>query len=88
MTHDYRAVLLAVLLAVSLVGVVAAPAAASHEDGDCSFPVSVMDATGTEVTVDDAPEEIVTLDAASAQTCWEIGAEERITGTPVRSYTE
>jgi len=88
MSRSSTAVLLAVVLVVSTLGAVAAPVAASHQNEGCSFPVTETDASGTEVTLEDPPEEIVVTDAASAQTVWEIGAEARITGMPVRSYTE
>lgn len=88
MSRNGPAVFLAVVLVVSTLGAVAGPAAASHEGADCAFPLTVSDATGTEVTLEEPPEEVVVTDAASAQTVWEIGAEARVTGMPVRSYTE
>lgn len=84
-----RATLFAVLLVVSLAGLSATPVSASHEGGeDCSFPVTVTDHTGTEVTLNGSAETIVAADAASAQTLWEIGADDRVVGMPVRDYTE
>ena len=88
MPDTHRTVLFALLIAVSLVGGAAVPASAGHDGGDCTFPVSSTDATGTEVTVDAEPGSIVTLDAASAQTMWELDTEGRVEGMPVRSYTE
>jgi len=83
-----RAVFLIVaIVSATLVGGAMGAAGASHEDGECSFPVTVTDATGTEVTLSEPPEEVVVADAASAQTLWEIGADDRVTGMPVRSYT-
>lgn len=87
MPRNPTAALLAVALVVSAAGTVAAPAAASHDGDDCSFPLSETDASGTEVTLDEPPEEVVVTDAASAQTVWEMGAEDRVTGMPVRPYT-
>lgn len=85
----FRATLIATLLVASLCGVAASPAAASHEGGtDCSYPLSVTDDTGTEVTLNGSAETVVAADAASAQTLWEIGAQDRVVGMPVRSYTE
>jgi iron complex transport system substrate-binding protein len=46
----------------------------------CSFPVTATDATGTEVTVEDEPERVVTLQPSAAQTLWEIGAREKVVG--------
>jgi len=88
MTSNYRTLSLATVLVVSLVAGVAVPVSAGHDDGDCTFPVSATDATGTEVTIEEEPDEVVALDAASAQTLWEVGAEDTVTGMPVRSYTE
>ncbi|WP_338728624.1 PGF-CTERM-anchored ABC transporter substrate-binding protein [Haladaptatus sp. DJG-WS-42] len=53
----------------------------------CRFPFSATDATGTEVTVDAEVESVVALQPSAAQTMWEIGAEEKVTGMPVNSYT-
>ena len=90
--HSSRAVLLTALLVVSLAAIgaaaVAAPAAADHDDEGCEFPVTATDHTGTEVTVEEPPGEVVLIDAASSQTVWEIGAEDRVVGMPVREYTE
>jgi iron complex transport system substrate-binding protein len=55
--------------------------------GDCSFPVSAADATGTEVTVENEPERLVVLQASAAQVMWELGVEDRVVGMPVRPYT-
>jgi iron complex transport system substrate-binding protein len=54
---------------------------------DCEFPVSVTDATGETVTVEEAPERVVALQASAAQTMWEIGAREKVVGLPVAPYT-
>ena len=88
MAAIHRSVLLATLLVVSLAGGAATPVSAGHDGGDCSLPVTATDASGTEVTVDAQPDSIVTLDAASAQIMWELDAQARVVGMPVRSYTE
>jgi iron complex transport system substrate-binding protein len=89
MTATYRALALSALLVVSLVGFAAAPAAASHDGdaADCDFPLTVTDDTGTDVTLDEPAETVVALDAASAQTFWEVNASDRVVGMPVRTYT-
>jgi iron complex transport system substrate-binding protein len=46
----------------------------------CTFPVTVTDASGTEVTVDAEPERVVSLSPSAAQTMWEIGAREKVVG--------
>ncbi|WP_435358118.1 PGF-CTERM-anchored ABC transporter substrate-binding protein [Haloarchaeobius sp. DFWS5] len=90
-----RELLVATLVVVAAFGVVATPAAATTPtpapaDGlagatvaqeDCSFPFSATDATGTEVTLEQAPERVVTLGPGSAQTMWEIGAKAKVVGT-------
>lgn len=87
MSTPLRIVLVSLLAMGILVGAGTVPAAASHDDAACSFPIEETDATGTNVIIEEPPEEIVVLDAASAQTIWEIGAEDRVTGMPVREYT-
>jgi len=54
---------------------------------DCDFPVSATDATGQTVTVQEEPERVVALQASAAQTMWELGAERKVVGMPVRPYT-
>jgi iron complex transport system substrate-binding protein len=55
----------------------------------CSFPVTATDATGTDVTVEDEPERVVTLQPSAAQTLWEIGAREKVVGvSQYASYLE
>ncbi|QLG63947.1 ABC transporter substrate-binding protein [Halorarum salinum] len=52
-------------------------------DGDvpsCEFPFTATDATGTEVTVEERPERVTTLNPSAAQTMWEIGGEEQVVG--------
>lgn len=64
-----------------------APASASHGGSgasattDCAFPVTRTDATGTEVTLSEPPERIVTLSPSAAQTLWEVGARSRVVAT-------
>jgi len=48
--------------------------------GDCSYPVSTTDATGTEVTVEGSPDSVVALGASTAQTVWELDAEATVVG--------
>jgi iron complex transport system substrate-binding protein len=84
------------LIAVLLVAAVAAPATAAGataatEAGSsrCAFPFAATDATGTEVTVDEEPERIVTLNPSAAQTVWEIGGREKVVGvTRYASYLD
>ncbi|MFW6317255.1 MAG: PGF-CTERM-anchored ABC transporter substrate-binding protein [Halorubrum sp.] len=92
-------------LVVALIGAGAGPALAAgavadqtptdqhdatmNQADDCTFPVETTDATGTEVTVDEEPETVVTLAPSAAQTMWEIGAEEKVIGvSQYSSYLE
>ncbi|AEN04590.1 PGF-CTERM-anchored ABC transporter substrate-binding protein [Halolamina sp.] len=59
------------------VGGADAPALSQYE---CSFPFSATDATGTEVTLEEAPETVTTLGPSAAQTMWEIGARDQVVG--------
>ena len=76
----------AVALLVVMAGAVGAiaPGAAMAEtntqDLQCEFPATFEDGGGEEVQLDEQPDEIVTLNPSAAQTMWEIGAEERVTG--------
>ncbi len=83
-----RSVALGILLGVVLLaGAFSGPVAATHDDGGCDFPVTETDMTGTAVSLDRPAEEVVVLDASSAQVFWEIGAEDRVTGMPVEDFT-
>lgn len=53
----------------------------------CTFPVTETDDTGTTVTIESEPREVVALAPNTAQIMWEIGAEEKVTGMPVNSNT-
>jgi iron complex transport system substrate-binding protein len=89
--HVRRGLLAAMLVvsALSVAGAGAVGAAAGQTQEDCTFPVTETDATGTEVTIDEAPDRIVTGGASSAQTLWEIGARDRVVGvTEYATYLE
>ncbi|WP_348612964.1 PGF-CTERM-anchored ABC transporter substrate-binding protein [Halobaculum rarum] len=55
-------------------------AASAQTGAACEFPVTVTDATGTDVTIDERPERITTLNPSAAQTMWEIGGESQVVG--------
>lgn len=55
-------------------------AAAATAQQNCSFSVTLTDATGTEVTVDEKPERVTTLGPSAAQTMWEIGGKDQVVG--------
>ncbi|WP_338727223.1 PGF-CTERM-anchored ABC transporter substrate-binding protein [Haladaptatus sp. DJG-WS-42] len=76
-------VALALLVTVTLVpaGVTGHSQSSSAMTADeCSFPVTLTDATGTDVTLSSAPERVVTLSPSAAQTMWEIGEREKVVG--------
>jgi iron complex transport system substrate-binding protein len=80
--HDGRRRWLAVLAAVlATVAVLPGAAVASGtQQEDCSFPATVTDATGREVTIEEDPERVVTTSPSAAQTMWEIGARDEVVG--------
>ncbi len=52
-----------------------------HQTDDaCGFPVELTDATGTTITLDEAPERITTTNPSAAQTLWELGERDRVVG--------
>lgn len=55
----------------------------------CSFPFSSTDVTGTEVTVEQKPERVTTLNPSAAQTMWDIGGKGQVVGvTSYASYLD
>ncbi|WP_256300470.1 PGF-CTERM-anchored ABC transporter substrate-binding protein [Haloarchaeobius salinus] len=100
MTGTRTTLVVALLLVGSLAAVVApvggataamepTSATAATAQEDCSFPFSATDATGTEVTVEEAPDSVVTLGPAAAQTMVEIGAGSKVVGaTQYASYLD
>jgi len=74
-----------------LASVAAVPAAASgtQTGQNCAFPVTLTDATGTEVTLEERPERVTTTNPSAAQTMWEIGGRDQVVGlTRYASYLE
>jgi iron complex transport system substrate-binding protein len=53
----------------------------------CSFPVTMTDTTGSEVTIDSEPQRIVALQPSDTQTLWAIGARETVVGAQLNQYT-
>ncbi|KAB1194668.1 ABC transporter substrate-binding protein [Haloferax sp. MBLA0076] len=77
MNHRYTA---ALLVLVTVFSGVPAPVAAADQTAQCSFPMTVTDATGTDVTISEDPERVVTTNPSAAQTMWEIGARDQVVG--------
>lgn len=79
---------LVLLTTVLLIGAVAAPAAVSGASThalddvalDCSYPMTVTDATGEELTIEEPAERIVTTSPSAANVLWEIGEQDRVVG--------
>jgi len=63
------------------------PVSAQQGGENCSFPATVTDASGTDITLQQEPERIVVLAPSDAQTLWAIGAREKVVGMPVDQYT-
>jgi iron complex transport system substrate-binding protein len=59
----------------------------SHGNLDCGFPLTVEDATGETVSIEEEPTEVVALYPNVAQHLWEIGAQEKVVGMPVYEDT-
>lgn len=77
------AILTAFLLVTSLVGGAAGSAAAHQPDATyeaCEFPVTVTDATGEEITIEERPERVTTTNPSAAQTMWDIGGKAQVVG--------
>ncbi|WP_115863767.1 PGF-CTERM-anchored ABC transporter substrate-binding protein [Halorussus litoreus] len=95
MRRQFTTVVAVLLLLVA--GVAPAAAASTNAMGsttgaaqaDCSYPVTQTDATGSEVTVEQAPERVVTLGPSATQTMWEIGGKSQVVGvTQYASYLD
>jgi len=58
-------------------------------EGEASYPLEVEDNTSTTVTIEEAPETVVTLGPSAAQTVWELGADDKVVGvTQFAAYLE
>ncbi|POG54558.1 PGF-CTERM-anchored ABC transporter substrate-binding protein [Haloferax marisrubri] len=81
-----RQLVVALLAFATVLAGVPAPAAAAvdqtaqQQTTQCTFPMTVTDATGTEVTITDDPERVVTTNPSAAQTMWELGARDEVVG--------
>jgi iron complex transport system substrate-binding protein len=80
MRQTVTSVFAVLMLLTAGVAPVAATAGTGASQSDCSFPVTSTDATGTEVTVEEKPDRVVTLSPSAAQTMWEIGGKAQVVG--------
>ncbi|WP_247728425.1 PGF-CTERM-anchored ABC transporter substrate-binding protein [Halovivax limisalsi] len=88
---------IAVLIAALVVTVALAPGAvAAHPDAaasaattqpECSYPTTVTDVTGTNVTIEQPPETVVAAQPSDAQLLTELGIGAKLVGMPVGPYT-
>lgn len=87
-TASLFAVFLVIAAGVGPVGV-ASGTTSDVSTQACSFPITETDASGTDVTVEEEPQRIVTLSPSAAQTMWEIGGKEKVVGvTQYASYLD
>lgn len=70
-------------------GLVVAPVGSvvAQDATECEFPLTVEDGTGTEVTIEEPPENIVVTHASSAQVVHHLDAWDSVTGAPVTPFT-
>ena len=68
------------LLAVVAAAAVLVASSATTTAGDDSFPLTVVDDEGTEVTIEALPERIVSLTPANTETVFALGAGDRLVG--------
>ncbi|WP_058365888.1 PGF-CTERM-anchored ABC transporter substrate-binding protein [Haloparvum sedimenti] len=80
--RDRLVLVTALLVATAALGGFAAPAAAQPDATyeTCEFPVTMTDATGEEITLEEPPERVTTTNPSAAQTMWEIGGESQVVG--------
>jgi iron complex transport system substrate-binding protein len=86
-----RLAILLIALSVVTVPLAAGPAAAAQSTagGGCSFPVTLTDATGQEITLEERPERVTTTNPSAAQTMWDIGGRSQVVGlTEYAMYLE
>ncbi|MDS0259380.1 PGF-CTERM-anchored ABC transporter substrate-binding protein [Haloarcula sp. S1CR25-12] len=74
------ATLVAGLLVLASLSATPAVASAQQTGQNCSFPTTLTDATGTEVTIEERPDRVVTTNPSAAQTMWEIGGRDQVVG--------
>jgi len=83
------ATLVAGLLVLASLAATPAAASAGQSGQNCSFPVTLTDATGTEVTIEERPDRVTTTLPSAAQTMWEVGGRDQVVGlTQYASYLE
>ncbi|NUE02379.1 ABC transporter substrate-binding protein [Halorubraceae archaeon YAN] len=88
--HHTKVLLLILMVSLAAIGAtpMAATAAPTATDAasvqtaeECEFPITLTDATGEEVTLEEPPERVTTTNPSVAQIMWEIGGAEQVVGT-------
>ncbi|MFB6086185.1 MAG: PGF-CTERM-anchored ABC transporter substrate-binding protein [Halodesulfurarchaeum sp.] len=87
MRHQKQLFAVALALLVLSTGAIGAigTVTAQEEPTAVSYPLTVTDATGEEVTIEAPPERVVTLAPSAAQTMFEIGAQKQVVATSARA---
>lgn len=78
-----QALVLGIVATIAITGLSATAGTANQPpdtrtDLDCTYPLTITDATNTSVTITDQPERIAVLGASATQTIWEVGGADRI----------
>jgi iron complex transport system substrate-binding protein len=72
--------LVSLLLVMSLFAGSAAASSQAATYEPCEFPVTLTDATGTEITIEQRPDRVTTTNPSAAQTLWEIDGKSQVVG--------
>ncbi|QPV61450.1 ABC transporter substrate-binding protein [Halosimplex litoreum] len=65
-----------------------AASAGALADTHCTYPMTVTDATGTEVRIDEDPDRLAALAPSAAQILWSIGADDETVAIPQDYYVD
>lgn len=88
---QFKVVTVAAIMVLSVMAGVPIVTADSASDTTasptCEYPLNITDGTGTDVQLNESPEEIVVMHASAAQVAHDIGAWDRVTGAPVQPFT-
>lgn len=85
--HKIAALVLIVGLVAAVPAFAGSAAVSAQNPTECEYPFTVEDATGTEVTLDEPPDDIVVMHPSGAQIAQDIGAWDRVAGAPVDPFT-
>ena len=80
--RQYSRLFVSLLVVAALLTVAPASVAAQSTDttNGSAFQVTLTDATGTEVTLDERPERVTTTNPSAAQVMWELDADSQVVG--------